>query len=460
MKKIFPTFLFVLANSSLAAQPSVNHFDTAESILTLPEVHVASEMSTYAVTLRQPSVNEAIFELDTLTPTDNNVTRFNPLTGILHLPSLSLGTEVYKNVDMQLINTPPQVAQFRIIHAEEDRYALRKVFATVETQPVPAVGDAADDPAIWVHPSNPALSTIIGTQKQGGVVVYSLDGKEIQYLRDGHLNNADLRYNFPLGREKVDIVAVSNRSHNDILIYKVNPESRKLEPITARTITVSLKDTIYGLCMYHSVSSGKYYAFVNDKQGTVEQWEIIDNGKGRADATKVRTLSVSSQVEGCVADDVRGEFYLGEEDVGIWKFRADPQHSDERQLIDSTSSTGHLTADVEGLALYYIDQNEGYLIASNQGSSTFTVYNRGEGNEYLGKFQIVDHPTASIDHVSDTDGIDVVNVALGPLFPYGVFVVQDGENADPEDNQNFKLVPWEQIAERLKLQKGTPYTVR
>jgi myo-inositol-hexaphosphate 3-phosphohydrolase len=39
----------------------------------------------------------------------------------------------------------------------------------VETTPVPHTGDAADDVAIWVHPTDPVLSTIIGTDKQGGL---------------------------------------------------------------------------------------------------------------------------------------------------------------------------------------------------------------------------------------------------------------------------------------------------
>src|SRR5262245_11617004 len=34
------------------------------------------------------------------------------------------------------------------------------VAATIETDQVPHEGDAADDPAVWVHPNNPALSTV------------------------------------------------------------------------------------------------------------------------------------------------------------------------------------------------------------------------------------------------------------------------------------------------------------
>jgi len=46
---------------------------------------------------------------------------------------------------------------------------------------------------------------------------------------------------------------------------------------------------------------------------------------------------------------------------------------------------------------------------------------------------------------ADTDGIVVTNVDLGPAFPFGAFVAQDGSNTG--GNQNYKVVPWEAIAE-------------
>ena len=39
------------------------------------------------------------------------------------------------------------------------------VRATLETSAVPVADDTADDPCIWIHPTDPALSTIIGTNK-------------------------------------------------------------------------------------------------------------------------------------------------------------------------------------------------------------------------------------------------------------------------------------------------------
>ena len=54
--------------------------------------------------------------------------------------------------------------------------------ATVETVPVLSTGDAADDPAVWVHPSDPARSVVIGNDKGGALEVYDLSGARIQRI--------------------------------------------------------------------------------------------------------------------------------------------------------------------------------------------------------------------------------------------------------------------------------------
>ena len=71
------------------------------------------------------------------------------------------------------------------------------------------------------------------------------------------------------------------------------------------------------------------------------------------------------------------------------------------------------------------------------------MYEREGENEYVESFQIV--AGGEIDEVTGTDGIAVTNAKLGPSFPFGVFVAQDCENDDKR--QNFKLVPWEAIAQ-------------
>src|SRR5262245_44186462 len=73
------------------------------------------------------------------------------------------------------------------------------VLPTVETDPTAETGDSADDMVFWVHPAAPELSLVIGTDKQSGLAVYDLAGKQLQFLPDGRLNNVDIRYGFSLG---------------------------------------------------------------------------------------------------------------------------------------------------------------------------------------------------------------------------------------------------------------------
>ncbi len=310
--------------------------------------------------------------------------------------------------------------------------------ATVETDPVPSGGDAADDPAIWVHPYDPSLSLIIGTDKRAGLAVYDLSGDELQYISGIRPNNVDLRYGFPLGGRQVDLVVVSERRKDAIAAFWIDPESRRL---VEAGLPFSAGMDVYGICMYRSPISGSFYVFAtSEDSGPVRQWELFDDGTGRVAGRQVREFTMETQTEGCVADDELGVLYVGEEDVAIWKYSAEPDGGDSRNLVDRVGA--RLEDDIEGLTIYYGPGDSGYLIASSQGSDTFVVYQRGGSNEYVTSFQIM--AGNGVDEVTGTDGIDVTSVPLGPSFPSGVFVVQDDEN--DSGNQNFKLVPWEAVA--------------
>ncbi len=318
--------------------------------------------------------------------------------------------------------------------------AVATVSAIVETAPVPHPEDAADDPAIWINPLDPSRSTIIGTDKQGGLGVYDLDGKEIQYVPAGRVDNVDIRSGFPLSGQAVDVVTASNRTNNTIAIYKVNPSTRMLEEAAARPIETVLA---YGACMYRSAKTNKYYYFVTSKTGVVEQWELFDNNKGKIDARKARSFKVGGKIEGCVADDELDYFYVSEEVLGIWKYGAEPDAGEDRAIVDRAGGGGPLVADIEGLAIAYGKNGTGYLIASSQGDNSFAIYRREGKNEFVKSFRIV--AGKQTDGVEETDGIDVTTLNLGPRFPSGLFVAQDGINDN--GNQNFKLVPWNTIIE-------------
>jgi 3-phytase len=144
-----------------------------------------------------------------------------------------------------------------------------------------------------------------------------------------------------------------------------------------------------------------------------------------------------------VADDDEGLLYIGEEGRGIWRMSAGPEDSIDRQLMDTVIGR-NLTADVEGLAIYYGPRK--LLVASSQGNNSFAVYDTAPW-EHLLSFHITGN--SQVDDVSETDGLDVTGVSL-PGFPQGILVVQDGYNMNPFENQNFKIVSWGDVLQIIE----------
>jgi 3-phytase len=201
---------------------------------------------------------------------------------------------------------------------------------------------------------------------------------------------------------------------------------------------------VYGSGLYQSAQDGAFYFFVGSKTGEVRQFLLRGNDEGKVEAEMVRTLKLATQVEGIVADDDLGYLFAGEEGRGVWRFGAEPADAPEGMLISAIGRDQPLRrADIEGLAIYKSSATEVYLIASSQGSNEYVIFQRGEPHGYVGTFRIA--AGDSIDAVEETDGIDVTSLSLGPEFPGGVFVAQDGRN--PRGSQNFKIVPWHRIAE-------------
>jgi 3-phytase len=313
--------------------------------------------------------------------------------------------------------------------------------ADVETTPVNSRDDAADDICIWYNEADPIESRVIGTNKKSGLVVYDLSGVEQAKYEVGRVNNVDIRYSFPMGVDTIDLIGATNRTYNSISLFKIAIDGQ-LQIISLDEI-VSATDEVYGFCFYRPISSGNLFAILVSKSGLVEQYHLIGS-TGKIRAELVRTLNIGSQCEGMVADDELDYLYVGEEDHGIWKVNLCEDSDNEKKLIADLSNT-QLSADIEGLTLYMARGNKGYLIASSQGNNSYAIFNREATNEYIGSFSIV---AGKVDGVSETDGIDIINLGLGDLFPSGLFIAQDGDNRDQNSrqNQNFKFVSWGSIA--------------
>lgn len=318
--------------------------------------------------------------------------------------------------------------------------------ARVATQPVPHNHDAADDPAIWIHPRDPALSLVLGTDKRGGLHAYNMDGSENQLIApDAQPNNVDVLYDFPLHQRTVDLAVAGAQAPEPgrgLKVWVIDPATRLLRDVTDHgAIPVFGGDTPYGLCTYHSARTGRFHVFVTGRDGKVEQIELRATGPNSIGGTRVRAFGVGSTAEGCVADDDAGFFYLAQEAVGIWRFSAEPSTRPENGRLVVRVGEHGLVADVEGLTLYAAGPERGYLIASSQGNDSYKVYERGGDNGFV---LTIDPVAGRLDDVEHTDGIVVTNCGTSRQLSRGVFIVQDGHNAS--GNQNFKLYGWEDIA--------------
>jgi 3-phytase len=319
--------------------------------------------------------------------------------------------------------------------ATETRKNTAELLPSAETTPVASMGDAADDPAIWVHPTQSEKSRILGTNKQRGLLVYDLNGQQLQQLNVGRVNNVDVRQGFSYRGQRMDIAAASQRDRAAIALFAIDPFTGELS--VAEEITTTLND-VYGLCLYRG-KKGALYAFINDEDGRYEQWHIRD-GQNGWQGQKVREFALASQPEGCSADDVRHTLFLGEENSALYAMNAEPDATAQFKTIGQVND-GWLTADIEGMEIY--DNGEHvYLLVSSQGDDSYVLYNALPPYQPLTRFRIGINLEKHIDGASETDGLTVTSANLGKRYEQGLIVVQDGRNLLPKQTQNFKLVPW------------------
>lgn len=318
------------------------------------------------------------------------------------------------------------------------------VVAAAETVPVgTSAADAADDPAIWRNAANPAASLIVGTDKKAGLYVYSLDGQSRHFAAAGLVNNVDLI-------ETAAGIIVIATDRNDPRASQL--ALFRLDPATATLVSLGKVSSgpgeAYGICIDPGASSAyRLTVFAAIKDGSVRHIELTFETAGPR-ARIVRTMKLATQIEGCVVDPASRALFVGEEDVGIWRFGADAGAATTGTLVAATDGK-QLVADVEGLAIVR-SGTRSLLVASSQGDNAYAVFDvpadPATQLPLVGRFRIA---AGRFGATSETDGIELVPGDFGPNFPEGLFVAQDGENAPLA--QNFKLVGWREIRGALGL---------
>lgn len=325
------------------------------------------------------------------------------------------------------------------------------VQAMLETPSVGTAGqDAADDPAVWAS-AEPVMvmgqatqGFVAGTDKKSGLYIYGFDGRILQFLPEGLLNNVDLIEGLNIDGRPQLVLGASDRTpgKTGISLYLFDPAGTGQNAVRPWGAVATDVIEPYGFCFARR--GAEVHAVLVGHEGELRQFVLSVDAAGQPVSREVRRAEIGTISEGCAADEATNALYINEENVGLWRYGLDPASGAARTLVQPIAKDV-LVADAEGLTTL-TDGDKRYLIASSQGDSTFPVWRiDGATPQYKGRFKIVD---GVVDGVTGTDGLAAASGAVGP-FPEGLVVIQDDVN--DVGTQNFKYVDWRDIRRALGL---------
>jgi len=415
----------------------------------------------------------------------------------------------------------------------------------------PATPDA-DDPALWFNAEAPADSLVLGTLKDGGLIVFDLQGAIRQAVLPpnapvitaddpptpaglnsvaaacpesedgetfGRYNNVDIVEGFSFGARTIDLAVVTDRGCDRIRFFEVSADglvditsptvdrvfSERFvnpSPLQPGSLEAGLQDnplddqnTGYGLAVWPTVDG--LDLFVSQRsRSNVKQLRVERTSDGlltyrtlrefRFDPTFPLTTSAGEsllwtpcresadddpQSEGLVIDPA-GSLYVGFEDIGVYRIELSAALPEIVQvsndaLFEPVKSFGraywaipdgdefeceiepsgrpedgtivaagtpefagqHIEADTEGMVAVPELGVGGTLIVSSQGDNTFQTFTLAKDNRWLSEFSVLG--------VGDTDGLAITTRALGPDYPFGALIMQNGEAPEPADSSDI-----------------------
>ena len=295
----------------------------------------------------------------------------------------------------------------------------------VETEKLPV---DVDDPSIWIHPSDPARSLIVGTVKRpkeegGGLAVYSLEGNIVQRITGlDRPNNVDI-----LG----DICVATERLARQLRVYRVYadaPHLRQIGTIPAFASETGEAGAPMGISLYRRRRDKELFAIVSRKTGPREgylwQYHISIFGDF-VQAERVRqfgAFSGEAEIEAVAVDQDRELVYYSDEDCCVRVYRADPGATNASIEVARFAESG-FKANREGIAIA-----GNVVIVTDQltPTSEYHVFNR----KSLKEIAIWKGQSES------TDGLDAIARSMGPKFPKGFVIAMNNRD------HNFHLYSW------------------
>lgn len=305
--------------------------------------------------------------------------------------------------------------------------AAQPLQPTYVTPPLP---HDSDDPAIWIHPTDPAQSLIVGTDKSGpngGLYVFDLRGQLVDSVPGlNRPNNVDIASGMVAGGDTFAIAVTSERLNGQMRAYRL-PD---LGPVDGGGLPVFVKQAnraVMGIALYRRPSDGAIFAIVSRKtedgapadSAALWQYRLLGQENGQIRAELVRrfgSFSGHKEIEAIAVDDAQGYVFYSDEQRGVRQYHADP---DSPNVELAHFATEGFAEDHEGISIYPTGARSGYLLVSDQAAQRFHIFGR-EGTEHK-LLKVVD--VAALE----SDGSEITAVALNQDFPRGLFVAMSDD---------------------------------
>ncbi|GAA4660384.1 phytase [Kineococcus glutinatus] len=260
--------------------------------------------------------------------------------------------------------------------------------AAVETPPAfddEAGGDAdADDPALWISPTDGDRSLVLGTLKNGGLAAYGLDGRLLQHVaappapagasEAGRFNNVDVVQGARIGGRTLDLAVVSDRGRDRIRVYAIDPRGAAAGAAVLTDVTdpgaapvfsaseaqVDEQATAYGLAAGLGADGGVQVLTTRRHSTDLAVLRLVAGPGGTIGYRQQDRIALPSafelpdgtswspceepgegpQAEGSTFDPATGAWYVAQEDVGIWRLVPGDGGTWTRTLVDRVRDYG------------------------------------------------------------------------------------------------------------------------
>lgn len=302
-----------------------------------------------------------------------------------------------------------------------------------------------DDPAIWIHPSDPSESLVIGTDKDedGALFVYDLLGRTLRVVSGlQRPNNVDVAYRLMVDSVPTDVVVATERYTSKLRVFRL-PDMTAIDNGAIDLFDGEELRAAMGVALYTRPTDDALFAIVSRKEGPSDdylwQYRLADDGTGKVKGTLVRTFGAFSgkeEIEAIAVDNALGYVYYSDETFGVRKYHADPDAPNADEEIAVFAQDG-FQGDHEGISIYEVDDGTGYIIVSDQQDvNEFHIYPR-EGSPDNPH----DHPLLKVvkTQTVDSDGSAVTSAALNETFSDGLFVAMSGD-------RTFHFYSWADFA--------------